>query len=87
MLLTVTNRRKTPRRRHHHPAWITFEDDLRGYDCYVMDISEGGAKLALANVHPSIGSTLYLSTVPHAVARQRCVVVWKKRRLIGVQFI
>jgi hypothetical protein len=51
-----------------------------------MDISEGGAKL-VASVHPSVGSTLYLSTVPHAVARQRCVVVWKKRRLIGVQFI
>jgi hypothetical protein len=86
MPLTVTNRRKTPRRRWHHPAWIAFEEDLRSCDCYVMDISEGGAKL-VASVHPSVGSTLYLSTVPHAVARQRCVVVWKKRRLIGVQFI
>jgi hypothetical protein len=51
-----------------------------------MDISDGGARL-VANVHPSIGSTLYLSTVPHAVARRRCIVVWKKGRMMGVQFI
>jgi hypothetical protein len=86
MLLTMTNRRKMPRRRRHHPAWIGFEGDLRSYDCYVMDISEGGAKL-VASIHPPIGSTLYFSTVPHAVARQRCIVVWKRRRLMGVQFI
>jgi ABC-type uncharacterized transport system substrate-binding protein len=52
----------------------------------VLDVSDVGAKL-IADIDVSIGSTFYLSAVPHALIRKRCKVVWRKKRMIGILFL
>ena len=42
MLPPLDDRRQTKRRTRHHTAWITLDDDIRSFDCNVLDISKGG---------------------------------------------
>jgi len=79
-------RRRLPRRARHRSSWITFENDIRSYECQLLDVSADGAKLT-ADIDARIGSMFQLSVVPHAVVRQRCEVVWRKGRTIGVKFV
>jgi PilZ domain len=78
-------RRRLPRRSRHHLSWITLENDIRSYECQVLDVSTDGAKL-VADIEAPIGSTFRLSIVPQAIVRQKCEVVWHKGRVIGVKF-
>ena len=86
MLISVTTRRKSVRSTRHHDAWVTLDNDLRSFDCRVLDVSDGGAKL-FTHTKPTIGSIVYLSTVPYAMARKPCEVIWKNGRRIGLRFI
>jgi hypothetical protein len=78
-------RRRLQRRTRHHPSWITFENDVRSYECQILDVSTDGAKL-VADIDAPIGTTFRLSAVLQAVVRRRCEVVWRKGRTIGVKF-
>ena len=51
-----------------------------------MDVSLNGAKL-VTEVAVEIGSRFRLSTVAHALVRQRCEVVWCRGKMFGVKFI
>src|ERR1700722_9561151 len=62
------------------------EDDLVSHECQVLDVSLNGAKL-VADIGVAIGSRFRLSTVPHALVRQRCEVVWCRGKMLGVMFI
>jgi hypothetical protein len=42
-------RKRFPRKVRDHGAWITFDGDIRSYECRVLDVSAGGARL-LADV-------------------------------------
>jgi hypothetical protein len=81
----MQQRRKLVRRARQHPAWITIKNDIRSYECQVLDVSAGGAKL-VADIETPIGSTFRLSIVPHGIVRKKCEVVWRKGRVIGVRF-
>jgi PilZ domain len=78
-------RRGLVRRSRQHPSWITIDNDIRSYECRVLDVSANGAKL-LADIDVPIGSKLRLSIVPHAIVRRECEIVWRKGRMIGVKF-
>ena len=45
-----------------------------------------GAKL-VAEIDVAIGNRFRLSAVPHALARQRCEVVWRRGKTFGVKFV
>jgi PilZ domain len=81
----IQQRRRLQRRKRHHSSWISFENDVRSYECQVLDISADGAKL-IADIEASIGTTFLLSAVPQAIVRRRCEIVWRKGRAIGVKF-
>jgi hypothetical protein len=68
------DRRQTRRQTRHDTAWISLKDDIRSFDCHVLDINA------------PIGSTIYLSTIPHALVRKECEVVWQRKWTIGVKF-
>ena len=51
-----------------------------------MDVSLNGAKL-VAEIGVEIGNRFRLSTVPHALVRQQCEVVWCRGKMFGVKFI
>ena len=85
MLHIKEQRRRLARRSRDHLSWITIEGDIRSYECQVLDVSADGAKL-VADIEAPIGSRLRLSIVPQAIVRQKCEVVWRKGRVIGVKF-
>ena len=63
-----------------------FDDDFVNHECQVLDISLNGAKL-VAEIGVEIGNRFKLSTAPHALARQRCEVVWRRGKMFGAMFI
>jgi hypothetical protein len=85
MLQVKEQRRRLARRSRHHLSWITIENDIRSYECQVLDVSADGAKL-VADIEAPIGSSFRLSIVPNAIVRRECEVVWRKGRTIGVKF-
>ena len=62
-----------------------MENDIRSHECRVLDVTANGAKL-LADIDAPTGNKLSLSSVPHAVVRRQCEVIWRKGRMIGVKF-
>jgi hypothetical protein len=77
--------KRPPRKARHHGAWITFDDDIRSYECLVLDVSAGGAKL-VADIDASVGSSFKLSVAPRSLVRKPCEVVWRRGRQLGVKF-
>jgi hypothetical protein len=85
--MLITKQKREPRRARQHTAWwLTFDDDFVSHECQVLDVSLNGAKL-IAEIGVKIGNRFRLSTVPHAVVRQRCEVVWCRGKMFGVKFI
>jgi hypothetical protein len=78
--------KRAARKVRDHGAWITFDNDIRSYECRVLDVTAGGARL-LADVDALIGSSLKLSVAPHSLVRKPCEVVWRKGRQFGVKFV
>ena len=78
--------KREPRRARQHTAWLTFDDDFVSHECQVLDVSLNGAKL-VAEIGVEIGNRFRLSTIPHALVRQRCEVVWCRGKMFGVKFI
>jgi hypothetical protein len=78
-------RKRSPRKVRDHGAWITFDGDIRSYECRVLDVSAGGAKL-LVDVDALVGSSFKLSVAPHSLVRKPCEVVWRRGRQLGVKF-
>ena len=78
-------RKRDPRKKRSHLAWITFDNDIRSYECHVLDVSAGGAKL-VADIDVTIGSSFRLSVAPKSLVRKPCEVVWRRGRQIGVMF-
>jgi PilZ domain len=84
--MLITKQKREPRRARRQPAWIMFDDDFVSHECQVLDVSLNGAKL-VAEIDVAIGSTFKLSTVPHALVRRRCEVVWCRGKMFGVTFV
>ena len=84
--MLITKQKREPRRARQQSAWIMFDDDFVSHECQVLDVSLNGAKL-VAEINVAIGSTFKLSTVPHALVRQRCEVVWCRGKTFGVKFV
>jgi hypothetical protein len=84
--MLISKQKREPRRARQQSAWIMFDDDFVSHECQVLDVSLNGAKL-VAEFDVAIGSTFKLSTIPHAIVRQRCEVVWCRSKTFGVKFI
>ena len=84
--MLTTKQKREPRRARQHTAWLTLDDDFVSHECQVLDVSLNGAKL-VAEIGVEIGSRFRLSTVPHALVRQRCEVVWCRGKMFGVKLI
>jgi hypothetical protein len=78
-------RQRDIRKKRNHGAWVTFDDDIRSYECHVLDVSPGGAKLA-ADIDAGVGTSFRLSVAPRSLVRKPCKVIWRRGRQIGVKF-
>jgi hypothetical protein len=83
--LAITDR-KHERRPFSYPGWIELGAGVELVPCHIEDVSEGGAKLTVPNVHPLPERFRLRLSLTSQVSRS-CIV---KRRLsdgVGLQFI
>jgi hypothetical protein len=74
------------RRRRHQSAWIMFDGEATARECRVSDVSQNGAKI-IVDVGTEIGTRFGLALVPNHPKRQRCEVVWRRGRTLGIRFM
>jgi len=77
---------REPRRQlHKQPAWITI-DGMTKCECFVMDVSPGGAKI-MTDAAFDISDRFGLALVPAHPKRQPCEVVWRRGNTYGIKFL
>lgn len=67
-------------------AWIVSSDGTRRYRCQIVDISEGGARIAAGNV-AEIPQSFFLALSASGSAHRTCELVWRNDTHAGVRFI
>jgi hypothetical protein len=77
------------RRSKRHPigtrAWVDFGPDARTHQCFIKDMSDTGARLALATSVP-IPPEFVLQFSPDGSVGRRCELRWRSGIEIGVKF-
>ena len=81
----AANRRKAARRAIGYNAKIVASDGSWDRDCRVLDVSQTGAKLAVAQAS-DIPQDFILALSQRGAASRRCRVVWAGEAEIGVTF-
>jgi PilZ domain len=81
-----TKVQREPRRQlHKQPAWITI-DGMTKCECFVMDVSPGGAKI-MTDAAFDISDRFGLALVAAHPKRQPCEVVWRRGNTYGIKFL
>jgi hypothetical protein len=79
--------RREPRRQlHKKPAWMTVDNGMTKRECFVLDVSPGGARIATDDAM-DVGDKFELALVPDHPRRELCEVVWRRARTYGVKFL
>jgi hypothetical protein len=89
--MTVFERRtrvqREPRRQlHKKPAWISIDNGMTKRECFVLDVSPGGARIATDDPM-DVGDMFELALVPNHPKRDICEVVWRRAKTYGVKFL
>ena len=91
LIMTVDKpRAKTPREPRREvrkrPAWITVDNGITKRECFVMDVSPGGAKI-ITDAAIDVRDMLGLELVPTHPKCQPCEVVWRRGNTYGIKFL
>ena len=73
------------RRARRLSAWIVLAGQ-ENQQCQVLDISKNGAKLVVGT-SSQVPEKFELAFVETATKRQACEVIWRRGKMIGVQFV
>ena len=65
---------------------MTVDDGVTSCDCFVLDVSPGGAKI-ITDVAIDVRDSFHLALVPGHTKRQSCEVVWRRGKTYGVKFL
>ena len=88
--MTVQERPKVqrePRRQMNgRTAWLMLDDGTTEHQCSVYDVAPGGARIA-TDVELEVGDCFSLALVATHDRRQRCEVVWRRDKTLGVKFL
>ncbi len=78
---------REPRRQlHKQPAWITIDNGTASRECFVLDVSPGGAKI-MTDAAIDVGGKFELVLVLAHARRQPCEVVWRRGDTYGIKFL
>ena len=78
---------REPRRElRKRPTWMTVDDGVTKIECFALDVSPGGAKIA-TDVPLDVRDSFQLALVPEHTTRQSCEVVWRRGKTYGVKFL
>ncbi len=79
-------RRKHPRQAVIETAWMRMDREPSPFVCVIWDISEGGARVAVANLD-AISAEFTLMLKRDATCGTRCRVAWRTDEQIGIEFL
>jgi hypothetical protein len=85
LFLPVTERRRPVRKKSYLRGLTVARDGTWATDCTVRDISEGGAKISVAD-DQVVPEHAYL-VVSKKVAAYEVLVVWARRNEFGLKFV
>jgi hypothetical protein len=78
---------REPRRQlHKQPAWMTVDDGVTNRECFVLDVSPGGARI-VTDVAIDVRDRFGLVLVRDRPKHQSCEVVWRRGKTYGVKFL
>jgi hypothetical protein len=80
-------KRKNPRHPMRRAAEVVFGAHKAPVHCVVWDMSDGGARLAIAHPLDSLPRTFILVLYKDDSVRRNCQVVWTDTRYVGVKFV
>ena len=84
MLTRVTDLRREPRRLVRYKAWLRIDEDAPLVRCVLWDISDGGARIAVADPQ-GLPEQFSLRLTEQMV--RKCKVRWRDDRFVGVMFL
>lgn len=87
MLARKRDHRKHRRQPMRRAASVVLRAQSTPIGCVIWDISDGGARLAVACPIGELPRTFSLLLTKNASARRNCEVVWTDARFVGVKFI
>jgi hypothetical protein len=68
------------------PRQLHWTPKRPAVSCVIWDISEGGARLAIALPSTDLPTSFTLNLFPDGSVQRNCEVVWTDRRFVGVKF-
>ena len=78
---------REPRRQlQRQPAWMTVDEGLTNRECFVLDVSPGGARI-VTDVAIDIRDKFGLALVRDRPKHQSCEVVWRRGKTYGIKFL
>jgi hypothetical protein len=82
-----TKVQREPRRQlHKRLAWITVENGVTEHECHVLDVSSGGARIAMDDVM-DVRDRFKLTLVRGHHKPELCEVIWRRGKTYGVKFL
>lgn len=78
--------RKTARRWMRRSATVVFDAGREPINCIIFDISDGGARLAIAHPSSEIPHSFTLLLFKDGSLQRECEIVWHDNRYVGVKF-
>lgn len=79
------DKRKDDRKALRYPAQIDTGDGSPPKQCIISNVSASGARVSINNAD-DLPDSLDLLFAPGHGARRRCVVVWRGRNALGLEF-
>ncbi len=90
MMIVVESRAKVqrePRRQlRRKAAWITVDNGMTKRECFVLDVSPGGARIVTDDAM-DVRDQFELALVPGHPKREKCEVVWRRGKTYGIKFL
>ena len=78
---------REPRRQlHKKPAWISSDHGMTRRECFILDVSPGGARIATDDAM-DVRDKFELVLVPDHPKRELCEVVWRRGTTYGIKFL
>jgi PilZ domain len=78
---------REPRRQlHRRLAWISADNGATEYECHVLDLSSGGARIATDDAM-DVRDRFELTLVRGHHKRELCEVVWRRGTTYGIKFL
>lgn len=85
MLTRPPKERKSVRRFTRRAGTVSFGAEKASVDCVIRDLSDGGARLAIALQMADLRHHFTLNRFRDRSVQRNCEVVWMDKRFVGVK--